>query len=76
MPRLLLKMEDGTEGFAGWARLLSFEPDKKPEPEAWVKILGVVVAAEDEDQAVGLSAEAEVAVVVGVAATCPKRLVV
>ena len=52
------------------------EPDKKPEPEGWVKILGVVVAAADQDQAGGLSAEAEVLVVLGVAATCPNRLVV
>jgi len=52
------------------------EPDKKPELEAWVKILGVVVVAEDQDQAEGLSAEAEVLVVLQVAATCPTRLVV
>jgi len=69
-------MEGGTKIFAGWAGLLSLEPDKKPEPEGWVKILGVVVAAADQDQAGGLSAEAEVLVVLGVAATCPNRLVV
>jgi len=45
------------------------ELDKKPGPDAWVKILGVVVAAEDQDKASGLSAEAEVAVVVGGVAT-------